>query len=63
MSNRLKKRPRGMQLVEIKPVIFGEDPVDPQNKAWVTRQQHFEIVRYWNKVLVDYRKQQNDQHE
>ena len=46
MSNRLNARPRGMQLVEITPIIVGGDPTDPQNKTRVTRQQHFEIARY-----------------
>lgn len=57
MSNRLNARPRGMELVEIKPVIVGGDPTDPQNKTWVTPQQHFEMVRYWNRVISDHRKQ------
>ena len=57
MSNHLGARPRDMELVEIKPVIVGGDPVDPQNKTWVTRQQHFELVRYWNRVISDLRKQ------
>lgn len=46
-----------MELVEITPVIVGGDPTDPQNKTWVTRQQHFEMVRYWNRVISDLRKQ------
>ena len=55
MSNRLDARPQGMELVEITPVIVGGDPSDPQNKAMVTRQQHFEMVRYWNRVISDLR--------
>lgn len=57
MSNRLNDRPRGMELVEIKPVILGGDPIDPKNKTWVTRQQHFEVVRYWNRVISELRQQ------
>jgi hypothetical protein len=57
MSNRLYARPQAMELVEIKPVILGGNPTDPQNKTWVTRQQHFEMVRYWNRVISDLRKQ------
>lgn len=57
MSNRLNARPRGMELVEIKPIILGGDPTDPQNKTWVTRQQHFEMVRYWNRVISELRTQ------
>lgn len=48
----------GMELFEIKPVIFGGDPVDPQNKTWLTRQQHFEAVRYWNRLIRDLRESQ-----
>jgi hypothetical protein len=44
-------RPKGMELFEITPVILGGDPVDPNNKTWLTRQQHFEAVRYWNRVI------------
>ncbi len=57
MSKSLNIRTRGMQLVEITPIIVGGDPTDPQNKTWVTRQQHFELVRYWNRVISDLRKQ------
>jgi hypothetical protein len=48
---------RGMQLVETRPIILGGDPTDPQNKTWVTRQQHFEMVRYWNRMISDLHKQ------
>jgi hypothetical protein len=60
MSNRPQMRPRGMELVEIKPIILGGDPVDPRNKTWVTRQQHFELVRYWNRVITELRQQGSD---
>ena len=56
MSNRLKGRPGGMQLVEITPVIVGGDPIDPKNKTWLTRTQHFDAVRYWNRVIGEIRK-------
>lgn len=56
MSNRFNARPLGMELVEITPVIVGGDPSDPQNKTMVTRQQHFEMVRYWNRVISDLRR-------
>jgi hypothetical protein len=48
-------RPSGMELFEIKPVILGGDPVDPANKTWLTRTQHVEAVRYWNRVIADLR--------
>lgn len=51
-------RPKGMELFEITPVIMGGDPTCPENKAWLTRQQHFEAVRYWNRVISNIRKEQ-----
>ncbi|MES0032681.1 hypothetical protein [Mesorhizobium sp. M0040] len=44
-------RPKGMELFEITPVIVGGDPVGLENKTWLTRQEHFEAVRYWNRVI------------
>ena len=41
----------GMELFEITPVIVGGDPVSLENKIWLTRQEHFELVRYWNRVI------------
>jgi hypothetical protein len=48
-----------MELFEITPVILGGDPVDPKNKTWLTRQQHFEAVRYWNRVIHELRERKN----
>ncbi|KAF1684584.1 hypothetical protein B1992_14935 [Pseudoxanthomonas broegbernensis] len=57
--NRLQNsRPRSMELVELTPVIVGGSSTDPNNKAWVTRKQHFELVRYWNKTISELRKQE-----
>ncbi|MER9653193.1 hypothetical protein NKJ26_06715 [Mesorhizobium sp. M0152] len=42
----------GMQLAELKPVLLGGDPVDPANRVWLTRGQHFEYVRFWNEVVT-----------
>ena len=44
-------RPLGGELFDIKPVLLGGDPTDPKNKTWLTRRQHIEAVRYWNRVL------------
>ena len=49
-------RPRGMILIEINPIILGGDPIEPQNKAWITIEQHFEMTRYWNSVIDQLRK-------
>ncbi len=52
-------KPRGMELVEIQPTILGGDPADPKNKTWVTREQHFELVRYWNKIIQQLKSEQD----
>ena len=44
-------RPKGLELCERTPVLFGGDPVTIDNKLWLTRSQHIEYVRYWNKLL------------
>jgi len=46
----------GKEIYEIKPVILGGSPTDPANKTVLTRQQHIEAVRYWNKVIRDLRR-------
>jgi hypothetical protein len=46
----------GKEVFEIQPVILGGSPTDPANKTILTRQQHIEAVRYWNKVVRDLRK-------
>ena len=44
-----------MERFEIKPAIIGGDPISPENKIWLTRQQHFEAVRYWNRIITSLR--------
>lgn len=51
MKNRKDIRRKGMRLAEIKPSIIGGDPADLDNKTWVTKEEHFELVRYWNAVI------------
>ena len=46
----------GKEVFEIQPVILGGSPTDPANKTILTRQQHIEAVRYWNKMVRDLRK-------
>jgi hypothetical protein len=40
-----------MELFEITPVFFGGSPTEAENKTWLTRQQHVEATRYWNRVI------------
>ena len=45
----------GMEIFEITPVLLGGSPIDHNNKALLTRRQHIQAVRYWNKVIRDLR--------
>lgn len=46
-----KNRLLGREIFDIKPVILGGDPEDISNKAFLTREQHIQAVRYWNKLI------------
>lgn len=54
-SRRDDVRPLSLELFDIKPVMLGGDSNDPKNKVWLTRQQHIEAVRYWNRVIRELR--------
>ena len=51
------QRTPGAELFEIKPILLGGSPTDPSNKVWLTRIQHTEAVRYWNRIITDLRRQ------
>lgn len=53
------KRFQGMEIFEITPVILGGSPTDSENKTLLSRQQHFEAVRYWNKIVKGLREEQS----
>jgi hypothetical protein len=44
------------EIFEVHPVILGGNPTDPANKVALTREQHIQAVRYWNKVIRDLRR-------
>lgn len=46
----------GKEIFEIQPVILNGSPTDPENKALLTREQHMQAVRYWNKIVSDLRR-------
>jgi hypothetical protein len=54
---------RGKEIVEITPVILGGDPEDSENKAVLTREEHFEMVRYWNKAIRDMKAERDAKRE
>ena len=43
------------EVFEIQPIIVGGHPTDPANKTFLTREQHIEAVRYWNRVIRELR--------
>ncbi len=55
---RRNQRPRGMELFFVQPIILGGDPNASDNVTYLNRQQHVEVVRYWNRIISDLRKQQ-----
>ena len=61
MSNEVRKvassRYAGKEIFEIKPVILGGSPTDPANKVVLTREEHIEAVRYWNRIIAELKKQ------
>jgi hypothetical protein len=61
MNPKGRRKLAGMEIFEITPGILGGSPTDPANKAALTRPQHIEAVRYWNKIISDLRKQQKRQ--
>lgn len=49
---------KGLEIFEITPIILGGSPTDPENKTALTRSQHIEACRYWNKIIKELREQQ-----
>jgi len=47
-----------MEIFEVRPVILGGSPTDPRNKTALTRKQHIEAVRYWNRIISDMRRKE-----
>jgi hypothetical protein len=37
------------------PLIFGGDPLDEDNTTWVTMDQHFQLVRWWNDRYLEHK--------
>jgi hypothetical protein len=54
-----REKLKGLEIFEITPIIVGGSPTDPENKTALTRQQHIEACRYWNKIIKEFRDQQN----
>jgi hypothetical protein len=45
----------------VTPLIFGGSPTDVENTAWVTIDQHVDLVRWWNTKYDEIRSQQAEQ--
>jgi ABC-type glycerol-3-phosphate transport system substrate-binding protein len=62
MKNQPKhQRSRGEELHFIRPIILGGNPEDEDNVTFLSRPQHIQAVRYWNKILNDLKTQRAKQ--
>lgn len=37
----------------VQPILFGGDPTSKENMIWLSRSEHAQAVRYWNKLYFD----------
>lgn len=51
---------KGKEIHEIHPVKFGGDPVDPSNKVALSREDHMEFTKWWNRLQNDLEKMKED---
>lgn len=58
-SNKTKRNKylNGMHIHEIKPVRFGGNPTDPNNKVIITRKEHAKLVVWWNRKIQEIKNQ------
>ena len=53
----MRKKPHeDHEIIEVMPIILGGSAKDKSNKAKVSRKQHIEYVKYWNKVVKEQKK-------
>lgn len=50
-SSERSRQHMGLELCELTPVLLGGEPLDTKNKIWLTRDRHFEFVRFWNRIV------------
>jgi hypothetical protein len=53
---------KGKEILHIKPIVLGGSPTDPKNVTAVTRSQHIQACRYWNKIIKELREKQQSPH-
>lgn len=54
----LKERPRdlyGKIIHHVTPIILGGDPTSMDNVTIISRDEHFQLIRYWNSVIRNIR--------
>lgn len=51
----------GKEIFETHPVILGGSPTDAANKVVLTREEHIEAVRYWNRIIKELRNKRGSQ--
>ena len=54
---RFDEKNRGKEIFHLQPIVLGGDPINDINKVVLTRAEHIEAVKYWNRVIADLKKQ------
>jgi hypothetical protein len=47
------KRRRGFEMFFVTPIILGGSPTAKENVTYLSREQHIQAVRFWNKVISE----------
>jgi len=57
MAYNKERRQKGLHLHRVRPILLGGSPSDEKNIQFVTRQQHAELVVFWNNKVKEIKKQ------
>lgn len=57
ISNNLRalNESKGLEIFDITPIVLGGNPNDAKNKVLLSRKEHIEAVRYWNRIIKELR--------
>jgi hypothetical protein len=56
-SDKRQKRPKGLEMFFVTPLILGGSP-NADSITYLDRKQHIEATRYWNRIIYDLRRKQ-----
>jgi len=60
MAKTKENHRKGLHLHRTHPILFGGNPTDRQNIAFVTRLQHSELATFWNRKVKEMKNQTNE---